>query len=127
MRMTYGILIVSHVAEVAQGLPKLLKQVAKDISITYAGGTDDNGIGTSMEKISDALESNEADKILAFYDLGSSRMNLDMAAEFSTKEVRVYDVALIEGAYVAASLLQAGVDLGTVEKQLEPLKIKGEK
>ncbi|GET13672.1 mannose-specific PTS system IIA component [Ligilactobacillus agilis] len=124
--MAYGILICSHVPEIAQGLPKLLKQVAKDISITYAGGTDENDIGTSMEKISEALTTNTADEILAFYDLGSARMNLDMAVEFSDKTIHVYDTALVESSYVAASLLQARVDLPTIEQQLKPLKIKGD-
>ena len=124
--MTYGILICSHVPEIAQGLPKLLKQVAKDISITYAGGTDENDIGTSMEEISEALTTNTANEILAFYDLGSERMNLDMAIEFSDKTIHVYDTALVESSYVAASLLQARVDLPTIEQQLKPLKIKGD-
>lgn len=124
--MAYGILICSHVPEIAQGLPKLLKQVAKDISITYAGGTDENDIGTSMEKISEALTTNTADEILAFYDLGSARMNLDMAIEFSDKTIHVYDTALVESSYVAASLLQARVELSTIEQQLKPLKIKGD-
>lgn len=53
-------------------------------------------------------------------------MNLDMAGEFAEKKVRVYDVALIEGSYVAASLLQAGVGLAELESQLAPLKIKGD-
>lgn len=61
--MEYGILIVSHVPEIAQGFPKLLKQVAKDVSITYAGGTEDNEIGTSINKITEALDENKADKI----------------------------------------------------------------
>ncbi|MBD5835096.1 dihydroxyacetone kinase phosphoryl donor subunit DhaM [Lactobacillus delbrueckii] len=124
--MTYGILIVSHVPEIAAGLPKLLKQVAANVPITFAGGTDDGDIGTSMEKIGQAIEENSADELLAFYDLGSARMNLDMAGEFAEKKVRVYDVALIEGSYVAASLLQAGVGLAELESQLAPLKIKGD-
>ena len=51
--MCLGITIVSHVPEIAEGLPKLLKQVAGDVSITTAGGTNDGDIGTSMEKIID--------------------------------------------------------------------------
>ncbi len=113
--MSYGILIVSHVEQIAQGVPKLLKQVAPDIAITFAGGTDDHEIGTSLAKITAALEDNSATEILAFYDLGSS-----------TKPVHLYDTALIEGAYVSASLLQAGVDLPEIEKQLELLQIKGD-
>ena len=81
--MKYGMTLVSHVEEIAQGLPKLLKQVAGDVSITSAGGTDDGDIGTSMEKILEAFEDNAADEILAFYDLGSSRMNLELA--FTTR------------------------------------------
>ena len=106
--MSLGITIVSHVYEVANGLPRLLTQVAKDVPITTAGGT----------------EENDADEILSFYDLGSAKMNLEMAIEMTDKKVHLYDVALIEGAYTAATLLEAGVDLQEVEKQLEPLKIK---
>ena len=114
--MSLGITIVSHVYEVANGLPRLLTQVAKDVPI--------NDVGTSMGKIMNAFEENDADEILSFYDLGSAKMNLEMAIEMTDKKVHLYDVALIEGAYTAATLLEAGVDLQEVEKQLEPLKIK---
>ncbi|OYR99247.1 PTS mannose family transporter subunit IIA [Lactobacillus taiwanensis] len=122
--MSLGITIVSHVPEIAEGLPKLLKQVACDVSITTAGGTNDGDIGTSMEKIMQAFDDNEADNILAFYDLGSAKMNLEMAMEMSDKKVHLYDTALIEGAYTAASLIQAGVGLDEIEAQLKPLTIK---
>jgi dihydroxyacetone kinase phosphotransfer subunit len=122
--MKYGILIVSHVTEIAAGIPRLLDQVAKDVSITSAGGTEDQQIGTSLEKIQQAIAVNKGEKILAFYDLGSAKMNLELAGEFAKKEIKIYDTALIEGAYTAASLLQAGVCLTEVEKQLLPLKIK---
>lgn len=122
--MSLGITLVSHVPEIAEGLPKLLNQVAKDVPITTAGGTNDGDIGTSMEKIMKALNDNQADEILAFYDLGSAKMNLEMAMEMTDKKVHLYDVALVEGAYTAASLLQAGVGLEEVETQLKPLKIK---
>lgn len=122
--MTLGITIVSHVPEIAVGIEKLIKQVAKDVPLTLAGGTNDNDIGTSMDKIIKAFNENQADKILAFYDLGSAKMNLDMAVEFSDKKVHLYNTALIEGAYTAASLLQANVPLIEIEKQLQPLVVK---
>lgn len=122
--MSLGITLVSHVPEIAEGLPKLLNQVAKDVPITTAGGTNDGDIGTSMEKIMKAFNDNQADEILAFYDLGSAKMNLEMAMEMTDKKVHLYDVALVEGSYTAASLLQAGVGLEEVETQLKPLKIK---
>lgn len=122
--MSLGITLVSHVPEIAEGLPKLLNQVAKDVPITTAGGTNDNDIGTSMEKIMQAFDDNQADEILAFYDLGSAKMNLEMAMEMSDKKVHLYDTAFLEGAYTAASLIQAGVGLADIEKQLKPLTIK---
>lgn len=122
--MSLGITLVSHSPKIVAGLSDLLNQVAKDVSITIAGGTEQNDIGTSMDKIMTAFEENKADEILAFYDLGSAKMNLEMAQEFASKKIHLYDVAFIEGAYTAATLLQAGVDLSTIEAQLAPLKIK---
>lgn len=122
--MSLGITLVSHSPKIVAGLSDLLSQVAKDVSITIAGGTEQNDIGTSMDKIMTAFEENKADEILAFYDLGSAKMNLEVAQEFASKKVHLYDVAFIEGAYTAATLLQAGVDLSTIEAQLAPLKIK---
>ena len=122
--MSLGITLVSHVSDIANGLPKLLKQVAKDVPITTAGGTDDGRIGISMQNIIKAFDDNSADEILAFYDLGSAKMNLEMAIEMSDKKIHIYDTAFIEGAYTAASLIQAGVNLNDIEKQLKPLTIK---
>src|SRR5699024_12113586 len=90
---------------------RLLKQVAGDVSIKTAGGTDDGEIGTNFEKISQVLNTFEEETILAFYDLGSAKMNLEMAMEYSDKEIKLYETAFIEGAYVAASLLQTDEDL----------------
>ena len=125
--MSLGITLVSHVSDIAEGLPKLLKQVAKDVPITTAGGTNDGDIGTSMEKIMTAFSENGADEILAFYDLGSAKMNLEMAMEMSDKKVHLYNAAFIEGAYTAASLIQSGVSLDDIEKQLKPLIVKEQK
>lgn len=124
MNKEYGVLLISHVEEIATGLVKLISQVAADVTIKTAGGTEDGDIGTSFDKINAVLDEFEEDKILAFYDLGSAKMNLEMAMEFSDKEIILYETALIEGAYVAASLLQADVDLETIEDQLKPLIIK---
>lgn len=122
--MSLGILVVSHVEGIAAGVVTLLKQVAGDVSITYAGGTDDGDVGTSMDKISQAISANTGDELLAFYDLGSAKMNLEMAIEFADKPVHLYDVALVEGAYTAASLAAADVSRADIEAQLAPLKIK---
>ena len=124
MSKEYGVLLISHAEEITTGLAKLLDQVAGDVTIKAAGGGEDGDIGTSFDKISQTLEEFEENSILAFYDLGSAKMNLEMAMEFSDKEIKLYETALIEVAQVAASLLQADVDLEIIEEQLEPLVIK---
>lgn len=122
--MSLGIVMVSHVSDVVTGVKRLINEVAKDVPVTTAGGTEENGVGTSFEKILTAFEENEADKILAFYDLGSAKMNLEMAIEMTDKEVTLYDTALLESSYTAAALIQAGAGIEAIEEQLEPLKIK---
>ena len=122
--MSLGITLVSHVPEIVTGLSELLGQVAKDVSITTAGGTNAEDIGTSMDKILQAFSKNKAEEILAFYDLGSAKMNLELATEMTSKKIHLYDVAFIEGAYTAATLIEAGVDLTEIEEQLKPLKLK---
>lgn len=124
MSRSHGILLVTHVEEVADGLAKLLGQVAGDVTIKTASGTEDRDVGTSFDKISAALDTFEEDNILAFYDLGSAKMNLEMAMESSDKDITLYDTAFVEGAYTAASLLQADVGLEMINEQLEPLKVK---
>lgn len=120
----YGILLVSHASEVVEGVSRLIKQVASNVSITTAGGTEDNGVGTSIDRINTAISQNDADELLVFYDLGSAKMNLEMAAEFSEKPLHIYDTAMIESVYAAAALLQVNVDIDAINTELDPLKIK---
>ena len=51
-----------------------------------------------------------ANRLLAFYDLGSARMNLEMVEEFSDKEILIQQVPLIEGPMRHQTLLQAGAE-----------------
>jgi len=124
MSKKYGVLLVSHVTEIADGLAKLISEVAKDVTVKSAGGTPEDGIGTSFDKIEEALSSFEEETVLAFYDLGSAKMNLELAIETSDKTVRLYDTAFIESAYTAAALLQAEAPIEAIEEQLTALEIK---
>ncbi|OJG73191.1 dihydroxyacetone kinase, phosphotransfer subunit [Enterococcus phoeniculicola] len=99
-------------------------EVAKDVTVVVAAGLEDGGVGTSMERISTGIDSISEETILAFYDLGSAKMNLEMAMEMTEKEVRLYDTAFVESAYTAAALLQAGAELSMIEEQIAELKIK---
>ncbi|HEM3194709.1 TPA: dihydroxyacetone kinase phosphoryl donor subunit DhaM [Streptococcus suis] len=119
-----GILLVSHSKNLAQGIIDLVSEVAKDIPITYCGGLEDGSIGTSFEIVQDRIEKNPASTVLAFFDLGSARMNIELAADFSDKQVLIQTVPVVEGCYTAAALLQAGADLNTILDQLQELEIK---
>lgn len=120
----YGIIIVSHVSELAFGVQKLLSEIAPEVEVTYSGGLEDNSIGTDYEAIMEACNDNTAEHLLCFYDLGSAKMTLEIVLEDLGKASTLYDTALVEGAFTAATLIQAGVDLSGIEEQLNSLIIK---
>ncbi|WP_423216794.1 dihydroxyacetone kinase phosphoryl donor subunit DhaM [Streptococcus equinus] len=123
MAKKVGIVIASHSKDIAKGTAEFISQVASNVPITFAGGTDDDRIGTSFERIKDAIDENEGELLLGFYDLGSSKMNLEMAAEMSEKDVLLQKVPIVEGAYTAGALLQAGLPFEAVLEQLKDLEI----
>lgn len=118
-----GIIVVSHPKNIAQGVVDLISEVAKDVSITYVGGTEDGEIGTSFDQVQQIVEQNDKKTLLAFFDLGSAKMNLELVADFSEKNIIINSVPVVEGAYTAAALLQAGADLDSIQSQLAELTI----
>ncbi|PWS67388.1 PTS mannose family transporter subunit IIA [Streptococcus agalactiae] len=118
-----GIVVVSHSKNIAQGVVDLISEVAKDVSITYVGGTEDGEIGTSFDQVQQIVEQNDKKTLLAFFDLGSAEMNLELVADFSEKNIIINSVPVVEGAYTAAALLQAGADLDSIQSQLAELTI----
>lgn len=98
-----GIILVSHSEKVASGIKEITKQVIQDVPVHIAGGTDEGEIGTSVEKISHALENAYTEKgVLVFYDLGSAKMNAELAIELSGKEgIEIVEDPILEGSYVA--------------------------
>lgn len=100
-----GIVLVSHSEKVANGIKEIIMEVAQEVPVATAGGTDSGEIGTSFVKIVAAIEEACTDKgAIIFYDLGSAMMNAEMAVEqFSEKNVRIAEhIPILEGAYVAA-------------------------
>ncbi|HEO0756474.1 TPA: PTS-dependent dihydroxyacetone kinase phosphotransferase subunit DhaM [Streptococcus agalactiae] len=118
-----GIIVVSHSKNIAQGVVDLISEVAKDVSITYVGGTEDGEIGTSFDQVQQIVEQNDKKTLLAFFDLGSAKMNLELVADFSEKNIIINSVPVVEGAYTAVALLQAGADLDSIQSQLAELTI----
>lgn len=120
--MTYvGIVLISHSSKIAEGVKELIRQVVKDVPIETAGGTEENEIGTSIDKIQAAIsEVDQGKGVLLFYDLGSAKMNAEMAIEMSGLEkVRLIEAPIVEGAYVAAVEASMGKELNAIAQRLK--------
>ena len=73
-----GIVIVSHSADIAKGLVSLIREVAPDIPLTATGGLEDGGLGSSFDHVQVAVDSQPANRLMAFYGRGSCLMNVGM-------------------------------------------------
>ncbi len=117
--MTVGILVVSHSAAIATGTVELARQMAADVPMVAAGGTDDGGIGTSFEAIADGIqELAPADAVVVLCDLGSAYLTTDTALDFLDEadrdRVHVSQAPLVEGTVAAAVAAQTGGDVDAV-------------
>ncbi|WKK71186.1 dihydroxyacetone kinase phosphoryl donor subunit DhaM [Rathayibacter oskolensis] len=117
--MSVGLVLVSHSSLIARGLVELAAQMAPSVALVAAGGTDDDGIGTSFEKIAAALEeADSGDGAVVLCDLGSAIMTAETAVEFLDDEarqrVRIVDAPLVEGAVAAAVAAATGASLDEV-------------
>ncbi|WP_026556624.1 dihydroxyacetone kinase phosphoryl donor subunit DhaM [Arthrobacter sp. 35W] len=125
--MRVGLVIVSHSAQLADGLVELAAQMAPDVTLLAAGGMDAgpdgvSGIGTSLEKVMDAVSGADAGAgVLVLADLGSAVMTAEAALEFlgGPENVVLAHAALVEGAVAAAVTAQSGADLELVKKAAE--------
>ena len=119
--MGVGLVFVSHSARIAEGLVELAAQMAPDVRLVAAGGTDDGGIGTSSGKVETAIrEADGGDGVLVIGDLGSAIMTAELVVELLEEPpaggVQVLDVPLVEGGVAAAVAAQAGDPLDAVAR-----------
>ncbi|MBF4590126.1 dihydroxyacetone kinase phosphoryl donor subunit DhaM [Curtobacterium sp. VKM Ac-1395] len=117
--MSVGILVVSHSAAIASGTVELARQMAADVQLVAAGGTDDGGIGTSFDAITAGIEElASADAVVVLCDLGSAYLTTDTALDFLDDDVRarvhVSDAPVVEGTVAAAVAAQTGGDVDAV-------------
>lgn len=120
--MTYvGIVLVSHSEKVTIGLKEIIRQVIHEVPVEAAGGTDDGEIGTSMDKIKTAIQRADQDRgVLLFYDLGSAKMNAELAIELADlRKIQLVEAPLIEGAYVGAVEASIGKNIDEIIESIE--------
>jgi len=116
-----GLVLVSHSPLIADGLRDMVAQVAGDVPVATAGGTEDGRLGTSAPRIADAIRSTferGAEATLVLLDLGSAALSLELALEeldvSHRARVRVSDAPLVEGAVLAAVQASVGASLDEV-------------
>ncbi|MBM7551626.1 dihydroxyacetone kinase phosphoryl donor subunit DhaM [Thalassobacillus pellis] len=115
-----GIVLVSHSEKVASGIKDILEQAVGEVNVKAAGGMEGE-IGTSLEKIQEALQNiSTSEGALIFYDLGSAKMNAEAAIEMlELDNVHVVEAPILEGAYLAAVEASIGK---SVQEILESIK-----
>lgn len=117
--MSVGLVLVSHSSTLAQGLQELAGQMAADVDIRVAAGTEDGGIGTSYDLIERATEELLASghEVVILSDLGSATMTVEMLLDFlDDKPVRFVDAPFVEATIAAAVAAQGGGSLEEVAR-----------
>jgi len=120
--MTVGLVVVSHSAGIAAGTVELARQMAGEVRIEAAGGTDDGGIGTDATLIARAIEAADSGQgVLVLVDLGSAVLSARMAIEELIGDdhrgrVRIAEAPLVEGAVIGAVQASVGASLDEVEQ-----------
>jgi phosphoenolpyruvate---glycerone phosphotransferase subunit DhaM len=114
-----GIVLVSHSAELAQGTAELASQVSGGaVAIVPAGGTDDGRLGTSIDKVRDALAAADSGAgVVILPDLGSSVLTvraLIADGDELPEPLVVADAPFVEGAVAATIASAVGGDIKAV-------------
>jgi phosphoenolpyruvate---glycerone phosphotransferase subunit DhaM len=111
-----GLVLVSHSATLAAGLKELIAQLAPDVTVVAAAGTDDGRIGTSPDAVTAALgEADTGDGVVVIPDLGSAVLSVRVALDDAPDPKTVLvDAPFVEGAVSAAVTAGTGATLDEV-------------
>jgi phosphoenolpyruvate---glycerone phosphotransferase subunit DhaM len=116
-----GLVLVSHSAEIADGLAKLVAQVAgESVPVVAAGGGPDGTLGTDGGRVLEALQEAAGPAgAVVLMDLGSSVLSVRAAfaelPEETVAQLRIADAPLVEGAIAAGVTASIG---GSVDEVL---------
>jgi phosphoenolpyruvate---glycerone phosphotransferase subunit DhaM len=113
-----GIVLVSHSAALADGLAEIVGQVAGDeVRIETAGGSSDSRLGTSGDRVEQALASADTgDGVVVLADLGSSILVVRHVLDYLGVDgrIRLVDAPMVEGAIAAAVMASSGASVADV-------------
>jgi len=115
-----GIVIVSHSQKLAEGVVEVAQMMSPNVLIKAAGGLEEGALGTSYDKIKNAVESVYSDDgVIVLADMGSAIMTAEMVLEDLDRElVKLIDCPLVEGAVVAAVESAGGRTLNEIIEKL---------
>ncbi len=116
-----GIVIVSHSQKLSEGVVEVAQMMSPNVPIMAAGGLEDGTLGTSYEKIKNAVESIYSDEgVIVLADMGSAFMTAEMVLEdIADDNVKLIDCPLVEGAVVAAVESTSGRTLNEIINKLK--------
>jgi phosphoenolpyruvate---glycerone phosphotransferase subunit DhaM len=113
-----GIVLVSHSAALADGLAEIAGQVAGDeVRIETAGGSSDSRLGTSGDRVEQALaRADTGDGVVVLADLGSSILVVRHVLDYLgvNGRIRLVDAPMVEGAIAAAVMASSGASVADV-------------
>lgn len=119
--MTVGIVLVSHSPSLADAAASLATSLAgASVSVLPAGGTQDGLLGTSIDKIDDAVTAADSgDGVVVLMDVGSAVLTAktllaERAEDPGGPDVRLADAPLVEGAIAAAVTASTGQPVDAV-------------
>ena len=111
-----GLVVVSHIEKLAEGIVELVQLMAADAPIAAAGGMEDGTPGTSFGKIASAVgRVNSGSGVVILMDMGSAVMTAEMVLEsVNDPQIRLIDCPIAEGAVVAAMESVSGGSLDDI-------------
>lgn len=120
-----SIVIVSHSPDIARGTADMVRQmVGEEVRVGWCGGNPDGGLGTSIEAITNAIESVYSPAgVAVLVDLGGAETNSEMAIEMLPDgrgaRVQICNAPIVEGAVMAATEAASGASLEAVRATAE--------
>jgi PTS hybrid protein len=113
-----GIVLISHSRALAEGAAELARQMGVgEVSVEPAGGTEDGGLGTSIDLLEAAVRKADGGAgVVLIADLGSSVLTAKTYLEDLDEDIDAVlaDAPFVEGAVAAASAAAGGADVAAV-------------
>jgi PTS hybrid protein len=116
-----GVVVVSHSAEIAQGVVELAGQMSGDeVRLEGAGGDPHGTLGTDEGRVREAIgRADQGDGVAILADLGSAVLTIRHILESGNGGLKLADAPLVEGAVAAAVVASMGLPLDDVVKAAE--------